>query len=408
VSNATTTEPIAASPPFLSRAEYERRLRGVRERMAKAGLDVLVLPASANRWEQSMADSRYISGIGGFGTETLTIVPREGDPTAYLFNRAGWWKSHPDNWIADVRDGRNRWTENIVGRLKELGFTKGTIGLSGLNGQNRTPDGTIAVRTYENVRAAFPDATFADATELIQEMRSIKSAEEVGILERAAAVTDRMVEAMVATAAPGVSERAVHAAIVHAMLLAGGELPSLLIFASGPGLTMGHGQFVPVDRILRDGDLLVNELEGRIAGYGAQTVAPVWIGKPDPKYRVAVDLATTVFDAVLGEMRPGATMGGLMDVYYKTIEREGKGAFTGGLPLMHARGLGDEVPAIIDAEDLKKNGGTPIAENMVFVVKPRVRAADGAYSAQVGDTVVVTPSGGRRLGKRKLGLYVVG
>jgi len=395
-------------PPFLSRAEGDRRLRGVRERMAEAGLDVLILPASANRWEQSMADSRYISGIGGFGTETLTIVPRAADPTVYLFNRAGWWKSHEANWIADVRDGHNHWAANIVERLNELSFTNGTIGLSGLAGQTRTPEGVIPVRTYESLRAAFPAAKLVDATEIIQTMRSIKSAEEIGVLERAAAVTDRMVEAMVAAAAPGVTERAVHAAIVHAMLLAGGELPSLLIFASGPGLSMGHGQFVPVDRVIHDGDLLVNELEGRIAGYGAQTVAPVWIGRPDPKYRAAVDIATAVFHEVSSQMRPGATMGGLMDVYYKAIEREGKGAFSGGFPLMHARGLGDEVPAILSVRVLEKNGAIEIAENMAFVVKPRVRAVDGIVSAQVGDTVVVTPAGGRRLGRRTLGLHVAG
>jgi hypothetical protein len=96
-----------------------------------------------------------------------------------------------------------------------------------------------------------------------------------------------------------------------------------------------------------------------------------------------------------------------MDVYFATIEREGKGAMTGSFPLMHARGLGDEIPAVVGAEDLKTSGGAKLVANMVFVLKPRVRAAEGKMSAQVGDTVVVTPTGGRRLGKRKLGLACV-
>jgi Xaa-Pro aminopeptidase len=150
----------------------------------------------------------------------------------------------------------------------------------------------------------------------------------------------------------------------------------------------------------------VNELEARIAGNGAQTVAPVWIGRPDERYRVLSETAETVFGAVLDHLRPGATMKSLMDVYFETIEREGKGTMTGSFPLMHARGLGDEVPAVIDAADLEKSGGAVLAANMVFVLKPRVRAAEGKMSAQVGDTVVVTPSGGRRLGRRKLGLAV--
>jgi Xaa-Pro dipeptidase len=407
MTQTTAAAPVSTGPPFLSHAERDRRFTAIRERMKALALDVLILPASANRWEQSMADSRYASGIGGFGTETLTIVPRDADPTVYLFNRSGWWKAFPQNWIADVRDGRNRWAANIIERLSEIGFTTGTIGLSGLGGQTRTPDGVIPQRTYETLREAYPGAAFVDATDLIQELRSIKSDEEIGILERAAAITDTMVEAMVAAARPGVTERSVHAAIAHAMLAGGGELPSLFIFASGPGLTTGHGSFVPTDRVLQRGDLLVNELEARVAGYGAQTVAPVWLGTPDPRYRYAVDAATAVFGAVLAEMKPGATMGGLMDTYYAALKRETQGKLVGSFPLMHARGLGDEVPAVIDAADLEKNRDIAIAENMAFVVKPRVREAEGGVSAQVGDTVVVTKAGGRRLGRRTLGLRII-
>jgi len=114
-----------------------------------------------------------------------------------------------------------------------------------------------------------------------------------------------------------------------------------------------------------------------------------------------------VFAAVLERLRPGETMRSVTEFYNATIERESKGTMKGSFPLMHARGLGDEVPAVIDAADLEKSGGATLVENRVFVLKPRVRTADGKISAQVGDTVVVTPSGGRRLGRRKFGLSVV-
>lgn len=402
----TTADPVATAPHFLSLAERDRRHKAIQEKMTAGGLDVLVLPASANRWEQSMADSRYVTGIGGFGTETLAVVPRGQAPTAYLFNRSGWWKAHANRWIDDVRDGRNNWARNVGERLGEIGFARGRIGWSGLLGENRTPDGTAPNHTIEKLKAQYPQAEIVDASELVRSLRSIKSAEEVATLERSAAITDAMVAAMLATAKPGVTERAVYAAIVHAMLLGGADLPSLLIFASGRGTEIGHGSFVPTDRVLGDGDLLVNELEARFAGYGAQTVAPVWIGRPDERYRAVADTAVAVFNAVLERLRPGETMRSVMDVYYDAIKRESKGAMTGSFPLMHARGLGDEVPAVIDAADLEKSGGAALAENMVFVLKPRVRAADG-ISAQVGDTVVVTPKGGRRLGKRPFGLGVV-
>lgn len=106
--------------------------------MRADGFLALVLPASTGRFKQNMADSRYVSGIGGFGTETLTIFPLEGEPTSYVFNRAEWWK-RAQAWISDVRDGANRWAENVLERLGELGIAEGRVGLSGYGPLTRSP-----------------------------------------------------------------------------------------------------------------------------------------------------------------------------------------------------------------------------------------------------------------------------
>jgi hypothetical protein len=84
--------------------------------MAKHGIDCLLLPANTGRWEQLQGDSRYLTTIGGFATEVFTVFPREGDVTAYIFNRAAWWKQ-TQRWVADVRDGRNRWGQNAIERI---------------------------------------------------------------------------------------------------------------------------------------------------------------------------------------------------------------------------------------------------------------------------------------------------
>ena len=91
--------------PQLSIQERDRRYQIVRAEMAKRGIDVLILPANTGRWEQLQGDSRYLTSIGGFATEVFTVFPREGDVTAYIFNRAGWWKQ-AQKWVEDVRDGR--------------------------------------------------------------------------------------------------------------------------------------------------------------------------------------------------------------------------------------------------------------------------------------------------------------
>jgi len=92
--------------------------------MARRGIDVLLAPANTGRWEQLQGDSRYLTTIGGFATEVFTVFPREGEVTAFIFNRAAWWRK-AQNWVTDVRpedvklihasaDVENRFVGNVL------------------------------------------------------------------------------------------------------------------------------------------------------------------------------------------------------------------------------------------------------------------------------------------------------
>ncbi len=350
-----------------------------------------------------MADSRYITTIGGFGTETLTIFPREGEITAYVFNRAAFWKAAQD-WVADVRDGRNHWADNCIERLGETAATPKRVGISGLAGLIRAPDGIVPWTTVARLKKAFADTEFVDATPLIQDIRAVKSDEEVALMRRSAGIIEAMIAAMIDAASPGVRERDVYAAMVHALLAHDGELPSLLIFGTGPDV--GHGQFVPTGRELRRGDLIANEIEARYAGYSAQAVAPASLGPAGNEYLDMLSVARDAFEAIREAMTPGTRLGTLMDVYARTVETAGRGKYRWAHPMMHARGLGDESPALLGDEDLARFREIELQANMTFILKPRARGADGR-SAQIGDTVVVTPRGGERLGTRELALAVI-
>lgn len=390
--------------PQLSLEERDRRYKKVREEMAQRGIDVLLLPANSGRWEQLQADSRYLSSIGGFATEIFTVFPREGEPTAYVFNRAAWWK-RAQRWVADVRDGRNQWAENAIERLKEIGYDNGTIGISGLAGLFRAPEGIIPYTTVKKLQEHFPRAKIVNATEMMQQVRAVKSAEEIALLERSAALIEKMIATMRETARPGITDRDLYAAMTQTMLAGGGELPTLFFIGSGPEIA--QSSFVPTSRKLEAGDRIVNEIEAKIAGYAAQAVAPVSLGAPAAEYGGMVELSAECFHAILGAMRPGATFGALFDVYTDTIERARGGKYSWSHPMMHARGLGDDGPALLGDRDLERFRMIELQTGMVFILKPQVKSASGKGRASIGDTVVVTERGARRLGSRELKLLVV-
>jgi Xaa-Pro dipeptidase len=390
-------EPLAI--PRLSLAERDRRYRAVREAMAADNLDVLICPASTARWEQTMADSRYLTTIGGFGTETLTIFPREGEVTAYVFNRAGFWLAAQE-WVSDVRDGRNLWLKNIEERLGELKLTAGRIGIAGLSGLTRTPDGIIPYATVEGIKQAFPRAEIVNATALMSRARQVKSAEEIELLRRATAIAEAMVGTL-ADLKPGDTERTAFANMTHKLIVEGGDLPAMMIIGSGPDLQ--HGMFVPTMRRLAVRDVITGEVEGRYAGYSGQIIRPVVLGQPRADFRELMGINVAVFNDVLTAMKAGVTLGSVLSAYEAAVVRHGGGACKTAYPLMHARGLGDEYPTVLSPDDIAKHGDFKLEAGMAFVLKPRV-AKKGVPTAQIGDMVVVGESGGIRLGHEALGL----
>jgi Xaa-Pro aminopeptidase len=392
------------SMPQLSIEERDRRYKRVREAMARERIDYLLLPANTGRWEQMMADSRYVTSIGGFATEVFTVFPLEGEVTAYVFNRAAWWRQM-QSWVSDVRDGRNAWAKNAIEKLKEVGFKKGKIGVSGLSGLIRAPDGIVPYATVRALQEAFPEAQIVNATDVMQDIRAIKSEEEISFLEHSAVIIEKMIETMTETARAGITEKELYAAMTHTMLKNGGELPTLFFLGTGPEVS--GSSFVPTNRVIQAGDRIVNEIEAKYGGYAAQAVSPLVLGKAKGDYQEMVDLSKACFDAVLEKMRPGVTFGALFDTYTETVERHGNGRFLWNHPMMHARGLGDDGPALLGEEDLERFRRIELQAGMVFILKPQVRTAQGKGRASIGDTVVVEGHGARRLGTRELRLIQV-
>jgi len=392
---------MTESNPTLSLAERDRRHALVASRMAEARLDVLILPASTARWEQTMADARYMTSIGGFGTETLAVFSPKHGATAYVFNRAGYWRN-AQNWTPDVRDGRNRWADNAAERLHEWGFSQGRIGISGLGSLTRSPDGIVPHRMVTRLQEKFPAAELVDATLLMNRVRAVKSAEEIAVIERSTAIAEAMA-ARVGTLRPGDTERTVYARMVETLLTEGGELPVMLLLGSGPGID--HGMFVPGTRQLEAGDRVVGEIEGRYAGYSGQVIRPAVLGRADPDYRAMHEAILAVFTDVLGTLSAGASLAEVVRKYRQSVARHGGASCQALFPLMHARGLGDEVPVVLDAEDVAGKDDVRLESGMAFVLKPRIKR--GGIGGQIGDMVVVGEQGGRRLGRASLALIEV-
>src|SRR5215470_13629308 len=142
--------------PKFSHNERERRWRRVRELMRAQGVDVIIGLPNQSHWDQFQADIRYLTHIGGYQTEVAMVFPELGGVSAFVrgTNEVEWWGIAQD-WVTDIRTSRRSWGEPITERLKELKLEQGRIGVSGLSGLLRAPEGTVVSGIIEKLRKNF-------------------------------------------------------------------------------------------------------------------------------------------------------------------------------------------------------------------------------------------------------------
>jgi len=142
------------------------------------------------------------------------------------------------------------------------------------------------------------------------------------------------------------------------------------------------------------------EIEGRWGGYVSQIDRSFSIGPAHQEMKDGIKLAWESFNRVFEKLKPGVTVGELIDAG----RVDGMGGRGHASLTMHGRGTGDDGPGLFGAppEDIRK---VQIVEDTVFIVKPsaHIDGREGYWGW--GDSVAVRANGTHRLGKQPQELY---
>ncbi len=399
-----------------SLAERDRRWAVLRRLMARDGLAAIVAPHNPGNSTDWQADARYITHCGGGADASIAAVfPLDGDVTVIATSAAERWGPSIQDWVTDVREAQRRYGRVAAERLLELGLTNEKIGVTGLGGGTRSPEGTVIHGTFEAIAKALPHATFVDASDVLQEAREQKSAEEIAILQRSVDLVERAVEAQARAAQPGVPDYYVWAEAMHAMFARGSELS--VHFNWVAGLTPGRTLTRPTGRALVRGDVIVAEIESSVIGYRAQQIRPVAVHDADPMFYELSKMHGELYPQLLEVFKPGITVAELIEktvaVGKKAAVRSGPLADVQASLIVHGRGLGDDRPLLLTDLDAKPMyEGTSrtmdfrFPENGVYIVKPTLATPDKKYQFIWGDSVVLAAGGARRMGRSPHGLVV--
>lgn len=383
--------------PTFSLAERERRWAKVRSLMQGKNLDALIALPNQGHWDAFGAESRYLTQIGGSQTEVGAVFPLEGEVAAVVRgeNEIEWWGLAQD-WVKDIRPSRRSYAEPTIQKLKEIRAER--IGVIGLAGLVRAPEGVVPWQGLEKIKSALPHARFENATGLMQEARAVKSKEEIAFVEKSAEILGRAIEAMIQVTRPGVPESHLVGELLREMVRLGGEPVTMILFGAG-GPEVPWAQRVTTQRKLKPGDLINGELEAKYGGYIAQALQPLSLGPRPKELEKIFDLTKEVFEKMLRLLKPGVTFGEIVAFYQDAIEAEG---YAPGSVLMHGRGLGEDAPMLWGANRNFSEEREKLKLGQVFILKPAARKGGMKDAIRAGDTVVVEENGARRLGKREL------
>src|SRR6478672_4682972 len=305
--------------PRFSIAERDRRWKAVRDLMHRDKIDVIVTPQNSGHSADYQANTRYLTHCGGGDADVAAVFPLEGEVTAIATSAAPRWPTVQD-WTSDVREARRNYGRSIVQRLKELNVDRGRIGITSLGEVEgtRTPEGTIFYGTWKQIREAFPRAQLVDATAILEEVRYVKSQEEINALAKSMEINEIAIQAEIEAAKVGVKDWEVWAAVHYAMTRNGSELPIHCFWVSGknPKRTLTR----PSMRLLERGDAIINEIEASWIGYRAQGVQPVFVEVINPVQAELIKVQREIFNRVLESLKPGVTVGELAEVTRKTAE----------------------------------------------------------------------------------------
>ena len=380
-------DPKARMTTSVSKAELERRWKAAREVMKKQKIDFLIMRNDEEflggyvRWFCDIpANYSYpFTVIFPFDDE-MTLIACGGAPPAESFYPPAWAVHGVKQrlgapYFASIHYTSTMDAELTVGVLKEK--KRATVGLVGRN--------FIPVTFYEYLRKHLPGYKFVDMTDPIDQLKAIKSAEEIELIKKTAQLQDKVMEHVRKVIKPGMRDFEVMAEAQYSCIMQGSE-KQLILAGSGPQGVPTRWQFRRFqNRVIREGDQfsILIEVNGP-GGFYTEIGRTFSMGKPSQVLQDAFGAAVEAQALSQKMMKPGVRPKDLWDANNEFLQKRGYNRET----RLYAHGQGYDLverPAIRDDEPMKIRAGMNITIHPFAISKE--------VWAPITDNYLVTESG---------------
>jgi Xaa-Pro aminopeptidase len=348
--------------------------------MAELGVDVLLLSVGP--------DLPYFTGYEAMPLERLTmlVLPQTGDPVLLVPRlEAPRVDEHPHLFSVETWDE----TDDPVARVAAM---TGPIARAAIGDQTWA-------RFVLALQQALPSTQFVAAREVTASLRIVKDADEIDALRRAARAVDEIAGAMRTQPFAGRREVDVHNELVERMLEAGHERANFAIVAAAANAASPHHE--PSVRVIDEGDVVLCDFGGTMAGYCSDITRMFVVGEPEPEVHDAYAVLVEAQEAGVRAAVVGQTCEDVDAAARRVIADAGYGDF-----FVHRTGHGIGTEAHEDPYIVAGNH-EPLAPGHAFSIEPGIYLP-GRFGLRLEDIVVATDAGPERLNHAPRDLAIVG
>ncbi|MUV07326.1 M24 family metallopeptidase [Planococcaceae bacterium Storch 2/2-2] len=245
----------------------------------------------------------------------------------------------------------------------------------------------------------YVDAMLVPVSGWVEQLRLIKTEDELAILQRAADIADETFEHICTYIRPGVSELDVANEMERYMRSLGATQSSFdSIVASGVRGALPHG--VASDKLIEEGELVTLDFGALYNGYISDITRTVAVGEPSEQMKEVYEIVLAAQKRGVEQIRPGMKASEADQVVRDVIVEKGYGEAFG-----HSTGHGiglevHEMPALSSRND------TVLQCGMTVTVEPGIYLP-GIGGVRIEDDIVLTETGNRRLTKSSKELRIL-
>jgi len=296
--------------------EYKERVQKCAAILRRKGLDALIV----NGNEADYANPRYFSGywplferagvaISAGGDAALMVGPESAEfgRDRNKLDKIFVLKAYREGADPSYPELRADTYEDV---FKAIGVTgkKLRIGVASFL--------DTSVTIYQAIRDAFPEAELINAGEIMVELRSIKSENELACLREGYRLADLATRQVMKEIRPGMTELQMVGVAQRVVYENGAEYEGLPMYVFSEASTR-HAISRSSYHVFQKGDIVQLNLSAKIDGYSASIGYPICLGKLEGERREIVQFCRRAHSWTIEQVRAGVIAGDIAKRFYQ-------------------------------------------------------------------------------------------